>query len=597
MDRFVMARIPFVTGGSGGLRLRVARRWNRAAVRTWLAIGLVVAVVAAPLRGLYHTTGGTMEEGFMLVFPELLLKGKLPNKDFLHLYGPGSIDVLAGWYWLFGVRLEAERTFGLIQHLAIIFALFALARPWGRWAAAAVAGLAVFFVLTPIGLTAMAWNGGLALALWSLVLAIRAHHVTTARQTTRCLVGAGLLAGVALSYRPDLIVAIGVGVVWLVWRRGWWRPFVAGLLAGLLPILVHVVLVGPATAFRGMVTDPVFHLRGGRHLPIPPSWGHLDGSLQAIAETVPPWWRVPHLSAAHSLFMWFFAMFAAAMGIAYLGWRWSRQAARAGGSGMRARVVLGVGLFSIGLLPQALQRPDSTHLAWVTCVSFPFLVVVGVELLVRRGLPGRPAIVAAAAAMTVATLVVAPLFTFRYYLLHVRVAVGNVQTPFPVSRDGRRFYLGDYPPYLATKGVIDDLDASSKPGERLFVGPGDLRRTWYADDFFYYLFPELPPATYFIEMDPGLANSVGSGMAGDLRSADWVILTHFWDGWREPNDSAEFGDDASNRVIADDFCLIQSYVPVNGVALVDLYERCDHPDVSAHREAAVRRAATEQAAP
>ena len=576
---------PFVLGGSGGLRLRMAHRWNAAALRTWFAIGLVVAVIGAPLRGLYHTTGGTMEEGFMLVFPESLLKGKLPNKDFLHLYGPGSIDVLAGWYWLFGVRLEAERTFGLMQHLAIIFALFTLARPWGRWTAAAVAGLATFYVLTPIGLTAMAWNGGLALALWSLVLAIRAHHLPSRSRVVRCLVGSGVLAGLALSYRPDLVVALGIGVVWLVWRNDWWKRFAVGVVIGLLPTLVHVVLVGPGTAFAGMFTDPVLRLRGGRHLPIPPSWDRLDGSLQAIAETVPPWWKVPHLSAEHSLFVWFFAMFVAAFAMAWLGFRWFRRR-----GDMHSRVILGVGLFSVGLLPQALQRPDSTHLAWVTCVSFPFLIVVFVDILRRRRVPARPAIATAAAMATVLTLIAAPLFTFRYYLLHVRVAAGNVQTPFPVARDGRRFYLGDYPPYLATQGVIDDLGALSVPGERLFVGPGDLRRTFYADDFFYYLFPELTPATYFIEMDPGLANAPGSRMAADLRTADWVVLTHFWDGWREPNTSADFGDPASNEIIATEFCLIQSYIPINGVHLVELYERCDRPGVAIHRAAAESRA-------
>ena len=88
------------------------------------------------IAGLYHTTGGTMEEAFMMVFPERMLKGDLPNRDFLHLYGPGALQVLVGWYKVFGISLESERTFGLIQHLGIIFALFALARPWGRIAAA-----------------------------------------------------------------------------------------------------------------------------------------------------------------------------------------------------------------------------------------------------------------------------------------------------------------------------------------------------------------------------------------------------------------------------------------------------------------------------
>jgi membrane protein CcdC involved in cytochrome C biogenesis len=62
----------------------------------------------------------------MMVFPERMMKGDLPNRDFLHLYGPGALQVLVGWYKVFGISLESERTFGLIQHLAIIFGLFAI---------------------------------------------------------------------------------------------------------------------------------------------------------------------------------------------------------------------------------------------------------------------------------------------------------------------------------------------------------------------------------------------------------------------------------------------------------------------------------------
>ena len=168
------------------------------------------------------------------------------------------------------------------------------------------------------------------------------------------------------------------------------------------------------------------------------------------------------------------------------------------------------------------------------------------------------------------TLVVAPLFTFRYYLLHTRVSLGNVQTPFPVSRDGRRFYLGDFGPYLASRDVIADLDRLSKPGERLLVGPSDLRRTWYSDAFFYYMFPELTPSTYFIEMDPGLANAPGSRLASEVASSDWVILTGFWDGWREPNSSMDFGSDEPNQVLRDNFCEVKSYQD----GLVRLFHRC-----------------------
>ncbi|MEY2416344.1 MAG: hypothetical protein QOH53_1678, partial [Ilumatobacteraceae bacterium] len=555
---------PFVLGGTGGLRPRLAGAWQRGSLATWAAVGSVCALIALPLRGLFHTTGGTMEEGFMLVFPERMLKGDLPNRDFLHLYGPGALQVLAAWYKVVGVSLESERTFGLIQHLGIIFALFTLARPWGRIASAAVAGLAVFYVLTPIGLTAMAWNGGLALCLWSIVFALRARSVANPR---RSLIAAGVLAGLALTYRPDLALALIIVYGWYLWRNPRWRTVLLAAFVGLLPMWVHVALVGPSTAFRGMVIDPVFKLRAGRELPRPPSWSHLDGSLQAIAELIPPWWKLPALSAPKSLFLWFFAMLIVPVLLVWVAARLWRQSHSA-----RAATLLCGALFSVGVVPQALQRPDSTHLSWVTCISFPLLILAVVEYmrLHRPRSTQRQRVTAGVATAVALTFVVAPLFTFRYYLLHTRVSAGNVQTPFPVSRNGRRFYLGDFGPYLASRDVIADLGEMSKPGERLLVGPSDLRRTWYSDAFFYYMFPELTPATYFIEMDPGLANAPGSRLASEVASSDWVILTGFWDGWREPNSSMDFGSDVPNQVLHDDFCEVGNYQS----GLVRLFHRC-----------------------
>jgi hypothetical protein len=118
--------------------------------------------------------------------------------------------------------------------------------------------------------------------------------------------------------------------------------------------------------------------------------------------------------------------------------------------------------------------------------------------------------------------------------------------------------------------VIAALDGLARSGERLFVGPQDLRRTWYSDAFFYWMFPELEPSTYYIEMDPGLANEEGSRLADDVASADWVILTGFWNGWREPNSSMDFGSDAPNEVVATQFCEVGSFEE----GLILLYRRC-----------------------
>jgi hypothetical protein len=318
-----------------------------------------------------------------------------------------------------------------------------------------------------------------------------------------------------------------------------------------------------------MVLDPVFELRAGRELPRPPSWSRLDGALQAVAEEIPPWWRLPHLQASHALFLWFFAMVLGTLALlAFAIW----QRRRADGVTGRSTVLLAVALVSVGILPQALQRPDSAHLSWVTCISWPFAVVAVMEVL-RRWKPTidrRAALAAGTAVAFAITFVFTSLFTFRYYLLHTRVGLGQVPSAFPVERGDRRFYLGAYDAYLAVSAAVQDLSEMAEPGDRLLVGPSDLSRTWYSDAFIYWLFPELDPATYYIEMDPGLANDEDSGLAEDVASADWVILTGLWDGWLEPNTSGEFGSDEPNQVLRDHFCEVGSYE--DGLAI--LYRRC-----------------------
>jgi hypothetical protein len=555
----------FVLGGNHGLRRR-----DRGAIGDWTGIGVVLVLVAIPLRGLYRFTGGTMEEGFMLYFPELVRGGDVPNVDFLHLYGPGSLHVLMLWYEVFGNSLAAERTFGLLQHVAIIFGLFALARAWGRLAATIVASLSVFYVMTPIALTAMAWNGGLALTLWSAVFALRGLRLEDQRRRRRAWLVAGVLAGLALSYRPDLVIALALVFGWLLWRRrAMWSPVAIGAAVGLLPMWIHLAMAGPVAAVDGMFVDPVFRLRDGRELPRPPSWSRIDGALQAIAEEIPPWWRVPHMRTSHALFLWFFAMLA---GTALLLIYALVVRRRPGGVSGRSTVMLAVALISLGILPQALQRPDSTHLTWVTCVSWPFAIVAIADALRgwRPRIRWRAALATGTAVALAATFTFTALFTFRYYLLHTRAGLGQVPSAFPVERDGRRFYFGDFEAASALRAAIADLEEMSTPGERLLVGPSDLRRTWYSDTAVYWMFPDLDPATYFLEMDPGLANTEDSGLAEDVASADWVLLTGFWDGWYEPNASIEYGSDAPNQVLRDQFCEAGSYED----GLVVLYRRC-----------------------
>jgi hypothetical protein len=555
--------VPFVLGG------RLLRRPSIAGV---IAVAVILAVVALPVRGLRRATGSSMEEGFMLVFPRLVQQGRIPNVDFLHLYGPGSLDVLAAWYWVFGYTLESQRAFGLLQHLGIIFAMYALTRAWGHLIALFSALTATLLVLTPIGLSALAWHGAVALGLWAVVFAVRARYREGTAQRNAWLF-AGLFAGAALSFRPDLVVALTVAGVWLLWRSRHWRPAAVGAAVGLVPMWVHLVVAGPVASFQGMVIDPVFRLRPGRELPVPPSFDRIDGALQAVAEGVPPWWGLPSLAARHQLFFWFFAVIIVALLVPAVAW-WRR---RSGETTPQTTVLMAGGLFGLGIIGQALQRPDSTHLAWVACVSWPLLVPIVADAVAPRLRLDRSKLMGAVAGgVVVATLmlVICPYYTYRHYLLHSRVSLGQLPPPFLTEREGRQFWWGDFFVAEASRAMMADLDRLSQPGDRLVVGPADLRRTIYSDVAFYFLFDELEPATYYIEMDPGLADAEGSRLADDLLTADWVILTNIWTGWYEPNASSLYGSPAANQVIADHFCLVGNYEN----ALVLLYQRCDVGD-------------------
>ena len=102
-------------GPVGPPRTRVVSRLKNLSSRQKTALVLIGLglLFLLPLRGLLRAQGPPMEEGFMLVFPERVLHGDIPNKDFLHLYGPGSLWVLAAIYKVFGTQLVDERLFGL----------------------------------------------------------------------------------------------------------------------------------------------------------------------------------------------------------------------------------------------------------------------------------------------------------------------------------------------------------------------------------------------------------------------------------------------------------------------------------------------------
>jgi hypothetical protein len=536
--------------------------------RNAIALAIVALVFALPLRGLLRAPGPPMEEGFMLVFPEQVLKGAIPNRDFLHLYGPGSLWALAGVFKVFGVSLLSERGFGLVQQLAIVFGVYALARRWGR-ILAVTAAVTSGLIIIPFALTALAWIGGVGLAVCGLAAGFEARTNREDRSARRWAIVAGLLLGLAVLFRLDLVLGVGLATIALV--RGMERSRVsrlfAGFVIGVLPYAIHIATAGPGHVFQGMVIDPVFRLRGGRSLPVPPSWGHLDGFLQRAGALAQLSWPFPAPARPHQLFLWFFLLLGAIAFVLWQGWR----ATRADPESVTARTLLVVGLLGAGILPQALQRVDSGHFSWVGCVVFAFVPIACYELVRRRApkVPTRRVAIASGALMLMLLAFVIPAFTIRTYADYSLQSFGIHRASYKIEHDGRVFYYGKPDRAAAANMVIAAAARISKPGQRLFVGPVNLRKTPYSDAYLYYMLGDLVPATYYIEMDPGVANANGSRLPADLESADVVSLAAIWEDWSEPNDSRKVGSDAAEKVLARDFCRVGTYLD-----LYQLYRKC-----------------------
>ncbi len=522
-----------------------------------------------PVPALLRYPGPPMEEGFMLVFPEQILNGNFPHRDFLHLYGPGSLYTLAGAFKVFGTHLTVERLFGLLQHAVLVYSMWFLIRPFGRKVATGSALTALVVLLWPAGLTALAWNGALALGFLAMACSAAASRATGERTgfKTTFKVVAGASAGLALLFRPDMILAIGLAMAawWFQFHKGSRAPMLYGFAGMSILWIPHLMVSGFRNSLDGMFIEPVFRLRGGRSLPIPPSWGEIDAFLQKVDSLREPMVPSP-FSPANQTFLWFLLVLGSA-GILV----WAAVVARRTKPPISATLsFFPAALFGIALVTQALQRPDSTHLAWVSGITFA-LCIPAFVLLLQSWRPEFPPNARSWVAVGIPALIlilVIPFYPVSNYLGFVSESFGSDPSGHVVQRADRRFYLGDTGAATEAQTIVDILDEESDPGESLIVGPSDLSRTTYSDAWLYHLFPELPAGTRYIEMDPGLADSPDGELAAELARADWVILSDLLDDWSEPNDSVLSGSTAAGDVLDEQFCLVAD------TGRYTLYQRC-----------------------
>jgi hypothetical protein len=225
------------------------------------------------------------------------------------------------------------------------------------------------------------------------------------------------------------------------------------------------------------------------------------------------------------------------------------------------RVFAAAAVFALGTSHQGLQRMDSGH---VTLCCFLSLALFPVSLEIIAGKRLNSPVFRKGQLLFVAVTLVVVQVLAPGMVQSVRQAVGlagsgrSKEAVF-LENNGRSFPLDSISAAHDAGALLDKMSSLASTGQRLFVGPADLRRTNYNDTFLYYLLPQLTPATYFLEMNPLSANRPGSRLADDVRSADWVILDRRLDDWNEPNESRRFGPDDSNQVVQSLFKLQGRY--------------------------------------
>ena len=456
----------------------------------------------------------TQDEGILLSYPQLILDGALPYRDFASLYTPGSLYLVSLAFALFGESLLVERAVGMLYWCAMAAVLYYIGRPVSRlagWvsACAVVIGL-VFF---PPGAYAMI--GALALALGALLAADRSYRAHSRAAQGRLAVSAGVLAGAAIWFRHDvgLFICVALACMFITGPRFRLASFLLGGCVTGAPLLAYLFAAGVEASFGSLVLD-VLRNGPGRTLPFEAS-----ASLLAL-------FGVVALVLANAV------------------------TAHVRKLPDPERVLLrGAAILALGLMPSVLQRADGWHIIYVAGPVLG-LALAGSAMVLRHS---RPGIGRLRLSLTGGLCMALALCALAVY------SATRVKQTTPVVSGERFIYLSNHPSIADLQAMLDEVNRIAQPGQRLFVGPNDLRYTNYNDSYLYFMLPQLAPASRYLEMNPGVGNREGSGMAEHAASADVIILNRSYDNWREPNASSVAGSDAANQVIAARFCEHRSF--------------------------------------
>lgn len=477
------------------------RRAGRARAALLVPSGLALVTVLLGYRA-FDWPAGSLDEMILVVYPERMMAGDLPYRDFFTAYGPAHWWLLQGAYEVLGASVTSARVVGVVVHTCLVLATYALILPYGR-AFAAAGGLISALLLFNLGAAPYAWLISTALCL--------ANVAVLRGGTSRRVFLAGCFAGLALAVRPDVLPLVALPSLPLLWGlQSSARRWGAGVLLGLTPLWVGLALTGAA------LLDNVLGARAGR------------GAGQSRL----PFW--PHGNAARQLLL----LLLVAVLLCCL------HALR-----HRSREALALALLGLAALPQAFQRADGVHFVYAGLLSVPLLPLVAHALLRDRYGPG----VARRGALATGVLLV--LATPGWVLVPL---IDDLRTTGPasslVTHDGRQL-PADRDAASTLRELLTTLDRLTGPGQTVFVYDNNLVRPAVNDVGLYHLLPSLRQRAYNMEITPGVTAFPGGRLLEDLREADVAVLVDVPESFRTALfPFSKHGSDDAQRELARSFC-------------------------------------------
>ena len=466
-----------------------------------MKVGLLFLVAFAVILPSALVGLSISDEGFIVTGAKMTLAGQLPYRDFFSLYGPAQYYLVGSLFALFGEDLLVSRIAHATMMATLAATIFALSatsghrRGWLPYAMAAVC-IAMALAARPnplypaIPATFLILISAVPIGRWAI------------RSDWRELLPASIAIGIAATFRWDFGVVGLAAATGIVASLGFAMKERAAKLFGLVVATAGPALLIAASAYVPLlaVSDPARWYREVLH------YGLFEFAENRGIEFVrPTYWSIRSslrsgdaLQLCEALFKVYvvaapFVLAPLALGIALV--RIKRDIGDRDSLVAHAQSIF-LALVCLGLLNQARVRPNLWQCFPAAVASLPLLPFV-LARLDRSGATRRMRFIAGAIALatvpvfaTMGTLGLLRAFDSSYVSL-------DVPRARLIRHDHRDSQYSE---------LISFLREISIDGEAIYSGVQDHSKLFINDSLVYFL-ANRPPATRFVQMDPGIANT------------------------------------------------------------------------------------------